>query len=244
MTAPHIPAGMVAIGPCDEPSQEQRVSWAIEGILIAALRDSRIDGYTKPLSDEMAKAALAVPHIADRDAREAIAEALWNVSHAELYTWQEAKEAGHGWVEGCYQHTDAVLPFLALGSRDAASDATLHEAVDPLKLSGEVSSSVQSTLARDAAVTAPSDGYKQAFYEVAELLGIGAQPLSPREVWEAQMRPKLKALISLTEALERIANYSGGTQYSTITGMRGIAKDTLRALDPVALETGERPSPA
>lgn len=40
------------------------------------------------------------------------------------------------------------------------------------------------------------DGYQAAFYELADMLGIPAQPCSPREVWEAQMRPALQAAIA------------------------------------------------
>lgn len=44
--------------------------------------------------------------------------------------------------------------------------------------------------------TKPDAGYQQAFYQLAELMGIGAQPVSPAEVWESQMLPKLKAAFS------------------------------------------------
>lgn len=37
-------------------------------------------------------------------------------------------------------------------------------------------------------------GYVEAFYATASIAGIGtAQPISPREVWETQLRPKLEA---------------------------------------------------
>lgn len=40
-----------------------------------------------------------------------------------------------------------------------------------------------------------TDGYEQAFYAVAELLGItNAQPLSPKHVWETQVLPRLRDL--------------------------------------------------
>lgn len=40
------------------------------------------------------------------------------------------------------------------------------------------------------------DGYQAAFYELADMLGIPAQPCSPKVVWEAQMRPALQAAIT------------------------------------------------
>lgn len=36
-----------------------------------------------------------------------------------------------------------------------------------------------------------SDGYAKAFYEIAEMLGIGARAQSPAEVWEKEMKPEL-----------------------------------------------------
>lgn len=35
-------------------------------------------------------------------------------------------------------------------------------------------------------------GYKEMFYTVGEMLGISAQPSSPKQVWEDQMLPLLK----------------------------------------------------
>lgn len=46
------------------------------------------------------------------------------------------------------------------------------------------------------------DGYQGAFFELAGILGISAQPLSPKYVWETQMRPMVKALMELVEACE------------------------------------------
>lgn len=40
-----------------------------------------------------------------------------------------------------------------------------------------------------------ADGYRDAFYELAEMLGIGARPHSPKTVWESEMRPCLQALL-------------------------------------------------
>ncbi|GEM_PF-1790519 len=40
------------------------------------------------------------------------------------------------------------------------------------------------------------DGYQRAFYELASMMGMTAQPISPKEVWETQMRPALQAAIA------------------------------------------------
>lgn len=44
------------------------------------------------------------------------------------------------------------------------------------------------------------DGYATAFYEIAAMLGIGAQAASPADVWRDQMRPKLEALTARPDA--------------------------------------------
>ena len=40
----------------------------------------------------------------------------------------------------------------------------------------------------------PTDGYVDAFYAIAKMLGVVAQPASPKEVWEREIRPRLEAL--------------------------------------------------
>lgn len=45
-------------------------------------------------------------------------------------------------------------------------------------------------------------GYVDAFYELAGMLEMGAQPISPKHAWETQMRPKLQAIFELIEACE------------------------------------------
>ena len=40
----------------------------------------------------------------------------------------------------------------------------------------------------------PADGYVDAFYAIAKMLGVAAQPSSPKEVWEREIRPRLEAL--------------------------------------------------
>jgi hypothetical protein len=57
---------------------------------------------------------------------------------------------------------------------------------------------------RKVSQEAPDFGYAEAFYEIAGMLGIGAQPYSPKQVWETQVRPTLQALLAPT-AYEDIA---------------------------------------
>lgn len=49
---------------------------------------------------------------------------------------------------------------------------------------------------------ASMQGYVDAFYELARMLSINAQPSSPKEVWETQTKPLVKALVELVEACE------------------------------------------
>lgn len=59
---------------------------------------------------------------------------------------------------------------------------------------------------REASMGEPQAGYIKAFYEVADLLGIGARTCSPKEAWEGEMRPRLVTLLAGgREALERAA---------------------------------------
>lgn len=45
------------------------------------------------------------------------------------------------------------------------------------------------------------DGYQQAFYTIGDLLAINAQTRSPKDVWETDMLPRLRALIALKQAV-------------------------------------------
>lgn len=47
-------------------------------------------------------------------------------------------------------------------------------------------------------------GFERAFYELADMLGISAQPCSPKEVWETQMRPDLQKLIDSEDRPEKL----------------------------------------
>lgn len=47
-----------------------------------------------------------------------------------------------------------------------------------------------------------SEGYVEAFYQIATLLGVPAQSASPKAVFEEQMLPRLKALVAFTFSTE------------------------------------------
>lgn len=51
-----------------------------------------------------------------------------------------------------------------------------------------------------APLSGEGQGYADAFYELATLMGIPARPVSPKAVWEAEMLPRLKAALSASPA--------------------------------------------
>lgn len=55
-----------------------------------------------------------------------------------------------------------------------------------------------------AAETTCSDGYKDAFYQIAELLDMAAMPISPKEAFETVMLPRLRKLTKAENAMERV----------------------------------------
>ncbi|MEG0181990.1 MAG: hypothetical protein RR704_00840 [Stenotrophomonas sp.] len=62
-------------------------------------------------------------------------------------------------------------------------------------IEGEDARYVLGLIAKDATPRG-IDGYQGAFYELADMLGMTAQPSSPKEVWETQMRPALQAALA------------------------------------------------
>jgi len=62
--------------------------------------------------------------------------------------------------------------------------------------------------AATAAMPTPSDqekGYKDAFYQLSDLMNIPAQPRPPRCVWEAEMLPRLRAALVPSDQEKRIS---------------------------------------
>lgn len=50
-----------------------------------------------------------------------------------------------------------------------------------------------------------ADGYREAFYQIADLLGLPAMPISPKEAFETVMLPRLREL--LTRACQHPLEY-------------------------------------
>jgi hypothetical protein len=50
---------------------------------------------------------------------------------------------------------------------------------------------------RPSVETNGEDGYKAAFYQIAELLGMTAMPISPKEAFETVMLPRLRELVAV-----------------------------------------------
>lgn len=93
------------------------------------------------------------------------------------------------------------------------------------------------------------DGYRRAFYELADMLDMGAQPISPKQAWETQMRPMLQAALAATgkqqvgevqgDALawiERIEQSIRIGNYTTASRELGEMKAALAARQPGAVE--------
>jgi hypothetical protein len=78
-----------------------------------------------------------------------------------------------------------VQAFDVSGGVGAAIPCILHDAYLEAKLA----------LADEAASQPREDGYATAFYEIAAMLGIGAQSRSPGNVWANEMRPRLLAAL-------------------------------------------------
>ncbi|MCW1431422.1 hypothetical protein [Novosphingobium sp. JCM 18896] len=57
----------------------------------------------------------------------------------------------------------------------------------------------------------PADGYATAFYELAALMGIPAQARSPKEVWDSEMLPRLKAALACQPATEGLRDDTCGS---------------------------------
>lgn len=47
------------------------------------------------------------------------------------------------------------------------------------------------------------NGYAAAFYELADMMGITAQPRSPKEVWEHEMKPRLAIALARDGEVEQ-----------------------------------------
>lgn len=81
-----------------------------------------------------------------------------------------------------------------------AEEAAIYAAFQAASTSDVAFGSRHATLEARVSPAGAADGYASAFYEIATMLGIGAQAASPVDVWRDQMRPKLEALTARTDA--------------------------------------------
>ncbi|WP_370426104.1 hypothetical protein AB9Q52_011000 [Pantoea vagans] len=85
---------------------------------------------------------------------------------------------------------DSVAQFWTLYHRDTDG---LSEGIIDCVFREDAEAAMRVYEQRDA--LAENEGYKQAFYEMAEILGIGARPDSPKNVFDLVIKPKLEALM-------------------------------------------------
>lgn len=100
--------------------------------------------------------------------------------------------------------------------------------------------------------TMDDGGYRDAFYELASLMGIGARAASPKDVWEREILPRLKEALSrpavreaaLEEAARLCEHYVTpfGRAGSDPDMLEGVARTLARAIR--ALSHTEEPDNA
>lgn len=73
--------------------------------------------------------------------------------------------------------------------------AMLHRQSEKAKVLFEVLESMYVVAATPPAQAAPVDHYATAFYKIAELMNIPAQPATPERVFNEQMLPKLRGYL-------------------------------------------------
>lgn len=72
-----------------------------------------------------------------------------------------------------------------------------------------------------ASANREADGYAAAFYEIADMLGIGARAASPKTVWEGEMRPALQKLLTNRDAASAGVTKAGTAAQSREYGYLG-----------------------
>ncbi len=104
-------------------------------------------------------------------------------------------------------------------------------------------SAIIALLDRLAQPAAGYQGYVDAYYEIAAMLDIPAQVLSPREVFETQIKPRLAAheaeraadkarIAALSEEMERIADLTERWTDSLVSQVNEIARAALGEQTP------------
>lgn len=118
------------------------------------------------------------------------------------------------YVSGCVDNgidietvEDDVAEFWTLYERDKDG---LSQGIVDLRFREDAEAVMAVYIKRDqlqeqVKALAENEGYKQAFYEMAEILGIGARPHSPKNVFEQVMKPML---ISIKKESNELADLS------------------------------------
>lgn len=96
--------------------------------------------------------------------------------------------------------------------------------------------------ARAALAAAPASGdtsgYQLAFYELAKLMGIGARPHSPGQVWRNEMLPRLIALLAAAPAFPEPASNEALGRGGVDEEMLGALEGLIRYADAVRMTAG------
>lgn len=86
--------------------------------------------------------------------------------------------------------TDAALPVAFGGVDDQRAFTTMRARVQV-----EIADAVAELLDASA-----QNGYTDAFYAMAHMIGVPAMPISPRDAWENEIEPRLRRLIDKAKA--------------------------------------------
>jgi hypothetical protein len=113
---------------------------------------------------------------------------------------QAARRPAPGDGSGRLQAVWDAQPDLPPIEFTPAEEAAIYAAFQAAPTSDVARASRHSTLEARVSHVGADGGYAIAFYEIAKMLGIGAQAASPADVWRDQMRPKLEALTQVTES--------------------------------------------
>jgi hypothetical protein len=85
------------------------------------------------------------------------------------------------------------------------------------------------------------DGYKAAFYELADLMGLGASPESPRVVWETVMEPRLRAAFRTQAPATAPSDVDGAAeQIDTLCRLMADGRTEMGAISDVFSSTMHR----